>query len=394
VPIKTVQKRLTQVGVIRLGEQRTSQRGKKYPARLETLRFTSPSRNLIEAVAAAYGGEVKPWQGNRSPEWEVITATKEVPVLVPPQKIDPNMEHWGPGFRDRLCDGEAERMRQAPCLCAAAIEAGKPFGQRDVCKPTTRMSLMLADIPSLGTWKLEARGWNAAAELPGLDASIENAPFPVPGRLVVSVREKKDFDPSKSGDDAIESKVYVVPEVLFDWLTPAQAFGGELGAAARAALGAASIQRHAIEAAKVEDARPKMTAEEYGSAAEDAAEVEDVRGLWTLANRDGVLTEALAALLTARVAALTGGDGKPKPTAEAPTPAPVEPPPADDVVDVEVEPNADEVWSRIQPIAGELGWSTKELEQRVEKFLGKSSGEADGFELTRFLGALGAGEVE
>ena len=43
MPIKTVQKRLTQVGVIRLGEQRVSGNGNNYPAKLETLRFTSPS---------------------------------------------------------------------------------------------------------------------------------------------------------------------------------------------------------------------------------------------------------------------------------------------------------------------------------------------------------------
>jgi hypothetical protein len=83
------------------------------------LRFTSPSKPLIEAVAAAYGGEVQPWQAPTGPQWEVITGAKEIPVLVPPQRIDPNMEHWGNGYRDRLCDGETELIRKAPCLCAA-----------------------------------------------------------------------------------------------------------------------------------------------------------------------------------------------------------------------------------------------------------------------------------
>lgn len=393
MPIKDLQKRLTQVGVIRLGEQRISKKGKPYPARLETLRFTSPSRNLIDAVAAAYGGEVKQWQGQRSPEWEVISKVREIPVLVPPQRIDPNMEHWGPGFRDRMCDGETEVMRQAPCLCAAAIEAGRPFGPLDVCKPTTRMSLMLADIPSLGTWKLEARGWNGAAELPALAESVANAPFPVLGRLVISVREKKEFNPFKSGEDAIETKVYVVPEVLFDGITPAQAFGGELGAAARAALGSAAVERHAIEAAKSHAAQPKLTPADYLSAAEDARTVQDVRDLWKAANEDGALTDEVKAALNARAAQLPQPQDKAKPEA-APVPAtPATQPPTDVVVDAEIVDGLDALWLDVHAVAGEKGWNADALEARIQGLLNKTSNDVTEVELTRFLSAVKAGEI-
>lgn len=391
--IKTLQSRLAQVGVIRLGQKVPTSSGNLRPAKLETLRFTSPSRMLIDAVADLYGGEVKPWQANTGPQFEVVTNAKEIPVLVPPQRIDPNMEHWGNGYRDRLCDGETETIRQRACLCAQMQQGGRRIDQRELCKPTTRMSVMLADVPSLGTWKIESHGWNAAAELPTLAASIESAPQPIPARLEVQVREKKDFDPSKPQGKQVESKIFMVPVLHFDWLTPAQAFGGELGAAARAALGASAVQRHAIEAAKAEQARPRLTEEEYATAAEEATEVEEVRGLWKLAARDEVLTDGLKAKLQARVADLTETDGKPS-AQQAPTAPEPGAESADDVVDVEVEPNADEVFMRIQAVAGDLGWSTKELEQHVDKFLGKSSGEADGFELTRFLGALGAGEIE
>lgn len=391
--IKTLQSRLAQVGVIRLGQKVPTSSGNLRPAKLETLRFTSPSRMLIEAVADLYDGEVKPWQANTGPQFEVVTNAKEIPVLVPPQRIDPNMEHWGNGYRDRLCDGETETIRQRACLCLQMQQGGRRIDQRELCKPTTRMSVMLADVPSLGTWKIESHGWNAAAELPTLAASIESAPQPIPARLEVQVREKKDFDPSKPQGKQVESKVFMVPVLHFDWITPAQAFGGELGAAARAALGASAVQRHAIEAAKAEQARPRLTEEEYATAAEDATDVEEVRGLWKLAARDEVLTDGLKAKLQARVADLTETDGKPS-AQQAPTAPEPGTESADDVVDVEVEPNADEVFMRIQAVAGDLGWSTKELEQHVDKFLGKSSGEADGFELTRFLGALGAGEIE
>jgi len=348
--IKTLQARLAQVGVIRLGQKVPTNSGKLRPEKLETLRFTSPSRSLIAAVAGLYGGEVKPWQATTGPQFEVVTEAKEIPVLVPPQRIDPNMEHWGNGYRDRMCDGETEAIRQRPCLCAQMQQGGRRIDSRELCKPTTRMSVMLADVPSLGTWKIESHGWNAAAELPTLAASIESAPQPIPARLEVQVREKKDFDPAKPQGKQVESKVYMVPVLHFDWITPAQAFGGELGAAARAALAGAALERHAIEAAKTEGQRPKLTAEEVLTAAGEAETVEQVQDLWRDAKRDGVLTDDLAKTLKARAADLA-----PKPAAEKPA---AKPAPAEEVVDAEVADDPDAVWLQIQAAAGERGWDT------------------------------------
>lgn len=395
--IKTLQSRLTQVGVIRLGEQRVSQNNKKFPAKLETLRFTSPSKPLVEAVAAAYGGTVKPWQAPTGPQWEVVTKAKEIPVLVPPQRIDPNMELWGNGFRSRMCDGETEALRKAPCLCEAARVAGQRVKPTEVCKPTTRMSLMLADIPSLGTWKLEAHGWNAAAELPTLAASIESAPQPIPARLEVQVREKKLFDPGAAPKEQVESRVFMVPVLHFDWITPAQAFGGELGAAARAALGAAGEQRQAIESAKAESARRKFMPDEYLTLADEAINIEQVRALWTDAARDEALTDVVKAKLQARVDELKAATAKPATETPQPTQPTAQPaqaaPPVDDVVDAEVAPNADEVWAQIQTVAGAKKWNAGQLEERVCALLNKSSNDADGFELTRFLEAVKSGVI-
>lgn len=324
--IKTLQSRLTQVGVIRLGQKLPTNSGKLRPAKLETLRFTSPSRQLIDVIADLYGGDVKDWTAPTGPQFEVITEAKEVAVLVPPQRIDPNLEHWGNGYRDRMCDGETEAIRKAPCLCAAGETAGRPLDPRDVCKPTTRMSLMLAEVPTLGTFKLESHGWNAAAELPMLAASIQSAPQPIPARLAVEVREKKDFDPSKPQGKQIESKVFMVPVLHFDWLTPAQAFGGELGSAARAALGASSAERQAIEAAKTE--QPKLTAEDALTLAGETETVEQVQELWRDAAHAEVLTGELKAVLKARAAELS------------PKPAPQPQAPIEEVVDAEVVEDA------------------------------------------------------
>ncbi len=165
MPIADLQRRLTQIGVIRLGNKvltgGVDRNGnpKSRPAKLDTFRMTSPSQTLIEAVAAEYGGTVQPWAGPSGPEFEVITTVRELPVLVPPQRIDPNYEAWGPGFRSRLCVGVRERLRNGPCLCrlgsnghvhdfvAGLCECG---ASRD-CKPTVRVSVMRRKIPSIGT---------------------------------------------------------------------------------------------------------------------------------------------------------------------------------------------------------------------------------------------------
>lgn len=398
--IKTLQSRLTQVGVIRLGQKVTGNNGKQRPEKLETLRFTSPSKSLVDAVAALYGGEVKPWQANTGAQWEVVTGAKEIPVLVPPQRIDPNMEHWGNGYRDRMCDGETEAIRQRPCLCAQMQQDGRRVDARELCKPTTRMSVMLADVPSLGTWKIESHGWNAAAELPTLAASIESAPQPIPARLEIQVREKKDFDPSKPQGKQVESKVFMVPVLHFDWITPSQAFGGELGTAARAALAGAAVDRHAIEAAKVESQRRKFTADEYLSLSESAEEIDDVRELWRDAAEDGALTDAVKDALNAKVAEIQEKAKKQERPQQAPPveaeqpPVEAEQPPVEVVVDAEVAPDPDAVWAQIQVAAGEQGWNTEVLEQRFQALLKKPSHVADGFELTRFLTAVRAGEVQ
>jgi hypothetical protein len=243
---------------------------------------------------------------------------------------------------------------------------------------------MLADVPSLGTWKLESKGWNAAAELPTLAASIESAPQPIPARLEVQKREKKTFDPGAQQGKEVESRVFMVPVLHFNWLTPAQAFGGELGSAARAALAGAAVERQAIETAKIESGRRKFTPGEYLTLTEAAEDIDHVRELWKDASDDGALTDEVKAALQAKVEQIKqAGEQQPAP----------EQPPVDVVVDAEVVDDADMVMARILQEAGEKGWNADELEQRICAFLSKSSSDADAAELDRFLAAVEAGEV-
>jgi hypothetical protein len=402
MPIKELQQRFTQVGVIRLGRQLLSRNNKPYPAKLETLRFTSPSKSLIEAVAGLYGGTAAPWASTVGAQWEVITGVREIPVLVPPQTIDPNYEHWGNGYRDRLCDGATEQIRCQSCLCRA--QWGDEFAQKapvgQACKPTTRMSLMLADVVSLGTWKLESHGWNAAAELPMLAAAIAAAPQPIPARLEVQTRQKKILHPTKPKDEQIESRTYMVPVLHFDFVTPAQAFSGQIGAAAQKALGVQ--ERVAIEASPAEGSA--LTNQRVYALAKLYTTREQIEGLTERAKAAGVLDDALHRALTDRWKRLPA---EPSPSAEpaqaeaAPAavstgPATPDVPPAaaeEQVIEAEEEPDTDALWTQILGAAGKRKWNADALEQRILATFNKPSDEINGWQMAEFLKGVKSGDI-
>jgi hypothetical protein len=51
-------------------------------------------------------------------------------------------------------------LSEQPCVCTAKGNM--------MCKVVTRLSVLIPDIPFNGVWRLEAKGWNAARELPGM----------------------------------------------------------------------------------------------------------------------------------------------------------------------------------------------------------------------------------
>ena len=162
-PVFDIQPHLRELGRLRAGEQQeiTTKGGKTktVPARLETWRFTTPFRNLAEAAAKLHGGEVRQWEHapTQSVQWEVITETSELEVLVPPQDVDTTYELWSGGGRKRLCDGITEQLSDGPCLCDPV--------ERE-CKPRTQLVVVLPQIPDLGQWRLVTQSVFAAMELP------------------------------------------------------------------------------------------------------------------------------------------------------------------------------------------------------------------------------------
>lgn len=399
--IKQLQTRLTQVGVIRLGEKRKAASGKEYPAKLETFRVTSPSKPLIESVAALLGGEVRPWQSKTGPEWEVVTNATEIAVHVPPQVIDPNYELWGNGFRARFCDGETERIRGAACLCEQAArqryeraklawpEDGLFERTKDDCKPTTRITLMISDIPAgAGTFKLESHGMNAAAELPALSAAIAAASQPIPATLRLQQREggvMKIVD----GREKVEARKYAVPVLdFFGLFTPRQAFSGQLESAIQQAIGGGNQQ--ALTAS--EETPPARDWLAEIAAADTAVRLNNLKEDMQAA---GVRDEAVVEAWKARGAALVAA-AKPTPAAATRATEPVRQVAAANIEYAEVEPDRDEVWGSIVREAHKAGWNLPVLKAKYAERMGHDADDeeqASGWKYQEFLTALKKGEV-
>lgn len=171
MPLLDRQRQGVVLGAIRIGQQVRSGNGKMRPAKLDTFRLTSPDKAKIEAAAGLFGGEPRPWAPGegQAGQWECITQADRLAVRVPPgTPVEQDYTLYGgrPVVRQRLCDGVTERMKGVPCVCPLDLGARRDAAQRgEACKPTTRLRLILADLPGLGVWQLTSRGDSAADEL-------------------------------------------------------------------------------------------------------------------------------------------------------------------------------------------------------------------------------------
>lgn len=242
--------RLTKVGMIRAGLSPKAT-GKKHPTKLQTLRFTSAAEHLIREIARLYGGEPKQWQHpSQGRQWEVITDTDTVPVMVPKQAIDAWFELWGANTTlQRRCTGAHVTNLNRPCLCDPAGTMGRDDPRR-TCKVVTRLSLLLAEVPGLVAWGIESHGWNAVDEWGRYSSMIENMDDSGlwPARLQLQKRSSNVVDEN----DERQAREYMVPVVLFDLVTAQQFAAGASGVSAALAGQRQAVeggQRAAIEAA-------------------------------------------------------------------------------------------------------------------------------------------------
>lgn len=209
-PLIQIQQGMAEVGRIRLGDTVTTEKGGSRPRKLATFRLTGTNRAALEAAAAIYGGTVTEWPGAPTEgQYQVTTDAAEIRVAIPPMPrlCSQFYEMWASGGCTRRCDGETEMLSGEPCKCSPEDDP------KDRCKITTRVSVMLPELPGIGLWRLESHGWNAAKTLPGTVALFARTGKFVPAVLRAEPRvEKKDG----------KTRKFVVPVIDFPQFTLAQ----------------------------------------------------------------------------------------------------------------------------------------------------------------------------
>lgn len=369
MPILDLQRRMRQLGEIRIGHAvdtgRVSKKtGKpiKRPEKLKAFRFTSPSREILTEVANLYGGEVKPWTPlNGGPaEFEVYSTANRLPVLIPPQNaVSQWYELYAGSKCVRRCDGQTEQKTDRPCVCDP---------ENRECSITTRVNVMLRDVPALGQWLLVSHGYYAAVELPPAAELLAQAGGYVAGWL--GMEEKavvRDTGPTR----------FMVPTLDVE-ITPAALMSGQI-------TGPAQVEK-GPERVAITGGRP-----DYAALAAAAKTAEAVGELWTKAVNAKHMDDDLAGLLKARAAELKGQ----QPGAEQPAGQASEP--AEEVIEPEVVDDEDptEVWFQIMAAAGSRGWTADEVEQRFAALHeGQMPATASVAQLAEFLAALKRGEIQ
>lgn len=172
-----LQRRFRELGRLRMGRLVTGGKGRPRPEKLEHWRLTSHSRTLLDHAARVWGGSVQVWENAPvdGDNFELITETKSLPIIVPPGHVlSQHYELWSGGGCQRRCFGPNEegtsRRADRDVACSCPLDIGERMEQAQkgqACKPTTRLSVILPDIPDIGVWRLESHGYNAATELAG-----------------------------------------------------------------------------------------------------------------------------------------------------------------------------------------------------------------------------------
>lgn len=210
--ILDIQRRMMEIGRIRMGDKAQS----GHPQKLSYFRLTSPAREALEVAAALWGGDVQPWTGAPSEgQYELYTRTDVLPILIPPaaDTVSQWYEQWTAGGCTHRCDGATNIAPDDPQPCSCDPD-------NRACKATTRVNVMLPDLPGVGRWRLESHGMNAAYELPGTIDVLQMASNEgrlLSGRLRIEHRTRKTNG---------QTRKFIVPVIDLD-VTVAQLMGGQ-----------------------------------------------------------------------------------------------------------------------------------------------------------------------
>lgn len=202
--ILDIQRRAAQIGRIRIGNQvpsgkfNTDGSPKMRPAKLGAFRLTTSSEYAAKATADLLGGAAQRWEGAPTAgQWEVFTDRDQMSVMIPPSPtaVDSWYEMWTAAGCTRRCDGHVEQKSGQDCLCPAdqALRSAQAKAGR-ACRMTTRVNVLIPDLPGVGQWMLESHGYYAAVELSGTAELLAQASargLVIPAVLRIEQRERR-----------------------------------------------------------------------------------------------------------------------------------------------------------------------------------------------------------
>lgn len=379
MPILDLQMRMRQLGEIRIGHvvAGVSAKGNAYtrPAKLNHFRFTSASREILASVAELYGGEVQPWTpANGGPaEFEVYSTTNRLPVLIPPRdSVSQWYELYAGSKCQRRCDGHTELKSDRPCMC-------NPDDRE--CSITTRVNVMLRDVPALGQWLLVSKGYHAAVTLPPAAELLAQAGGYVAGWL--GMEEKTAIVKDKPAR-------FMVPTLDVE-ITPAALMAGQITGGKPAV--ASGPERAAIESGP---AKASGAERDYLVEAKAAATQAEALAIFQAAKQAGApiaYQEQIKAIgLTKPAGAAPNPGASTEPERQTPPP-----PEEGEVIDAEfVDDPADvqDVWFQVIAAAGARGLNTEQVEAGfAEQHGGMHPSSGTVAQMTAYLAAVKAGDV-
>lgn len=245
-----------ELGRLRTGMKvaKVNKQGKEvtFPTTLTEWRLTTKSRWLAEHVADVYGGDVHQWleaPSGSGIHWEVFTKSDTLEVFVPDDALSQSWELWQSRNCLRRCNGTAMSTGEV-CQCPADLEErlypSKEQKEAGVCKPTSRLSVILYRLPDVGVWRVDAHGEMAARE------------WPATVRLLDNLRNRGDYLRTKvllridqrAGKDG---HFYSVPVLELPKVTIAQMLDGVQPVAAIGAAPAALNPGRTVDESEAQD---------------------------------------------------------------------------------------------------------------------------------------------
>ncbi|MGH3745789.1 MAG: hypothetical protein ACRDT8_00135 [Micromonosporaceae bacterium] len=363
--IITMQRQARELGRLRTGL--TDYSGPKArPVRSSTWIVTSHARHYVEAAAEVWGGTPEQWQplGNGAQQWRVVTEASTLDAILPPgDPLSQAYELWSKGGAQRRCDGASESLTGGPCLCRQ--EFGEEFwadAPRDkACKVTTRLNVILPEMPDIGAWRVETHSYYGANEMA---AAVDVLKGSIGDKVLIPVRLRIE---QRTRVAEGKTKQFPVIAVELRGATAGQVLAGQ---APRIAVEGAAPQR-AIEQGD-DDRMPPIDYQSYEEDAAEAMTIDAWREVWNAARKNGHLNDRMKEIL--------------KPYGEA---LKAIPGPALDPVDRDPE-KLDELWNRVVSAAPDGMTMTQLEELYAERNEGQLPSAASVAQLDEFLAAVKA----